>query len=214
VTSKPPVVLVHGLTASTDWWRPTIAALEHAHDLRIVRLPGMRLRDASRWLAEWLAKEGLRGADLVGHSMGGTIALLTAAEAPDSVGRLALIAPAGIFASRTRRSFVLPLARSTLVRVPKRLPWMVRDVMHIGPRRLWRVASDLLQADVTPSLHAVRAPTLVVWGADDRLLPPTLGQLFSDQIPDSRLVVLPRCGHIPMVEAPDELHDHLLRFLS
>jgi pimeloyl-ACP methyl ester carboxylesterase len=60
----------------------------------------------------------------------------------------------------------------------------------------------------------VRAPTLVVWGADDRLLPPTLGQLFSDQIPDSRLVVLPHCGHIPMVEAPAELHDHLLRFLS
>jgi pimeloyl-ACP methyl ester carboxylesterase len=209
-----PVVLVHGMTASTDWWRPTIAALEPHHDVRIVELRGLPVREAARRLAEWLESEGLHGAALVGHSMGGTVAVETAAEAPESVGRLALIAPAGIFPSRSRRSYTLPLARSTLVRAPKELPRMVRDTLRVGPRRLWHLSSDLLRSDITPALRAVRAPALVLWGADDRLLPASLGEEFRALIPDCRLVVLPKCGHIPMLDCPDALHEHLLGFLA
>jgi pimeloyl-ACP methyl ester carboxylesterase len=214
VSDGSPVVLVHGLTASVDWWRPTIAALEPHHDVRIVELPGLTVGDASRRLAGWLEEQGLRGAALVGHSMGGTIALLTAAEAPDLVGRLALLAPAGVFESRSRRSYVLPLAHSTLIRSPRQFPRMIRDSLRIGPVRLWRVSSDLLRCDVMPALRSVRAPTLVLWGANDRLLPPALGQVFCREISDCRLVVLPGCGHVPMLEGPDELHRHLLGFLE
>jgi pimeloyl-ACP methyl ester carboxylesterase len=208
------VVLVHGMTASTDWWRPTIAALEPHHDVRIVELRGLPVREAAQRLAEWLATEDLRDAALVGHSMGGTVAVETAAQAPEAVGRLVLIAPAGIFPSRSRRSYTLPLARSTLMRAPTQLPRMVRDTVRVGPLRLWHMSSDLLRGDITPALRAVRAPSLVVWGAEDRLLPPWLAEEFRTLIPDCRLVVLPKCGHIPMLECPDTLHKHLLGFLA
>lgn len=209
-----PVVLVHGMTASTDWWRPTIAALEPHHDVRLVELRGLPVREAAVRLAEWLESEDLLGAALVGHSMGGTVAIETAAQAPEAVGRLALIAPAGIFPSRSRRSYALPLARSTLMRAPTQLPRMVRDTARVGPLRLWHMSSDLLRGDITPALRAVRAPSLVVWGANDRLLPPALGEEFRTLIPDCRLVVLAKCGHIPMLECPDALHEHLLGFLA
>ena len=208
-----PVVLVHGLTASTDWWRSTIAALEPDHEIRIVRLPGSRYLEAAVSLGEWLERESLMGATIVGHSMGGTVALFTAAEKPEAVGRLALVAPAGVFGTRRRRSYVIPIARS-VGRSPKRLALAARDVLRIGPRRLWHVATDLLGADVAPILRNVRAPTLVVWGADDRVLPPTLGTVFCEEIPDCRLVVLERCGHVPMLEAPGALNEELLRFLE
>jgi pimeloyl-ACP methyl ester carboxylesterase len=84
----------------------------------------------------------------------------------------------------------------------------------MGPLQLWRVASDLLGADIGVALRAVRAPTLVVWGADDRLLPATLGAVFASEIPDARLVILERCAHIPMLEAPEALNGALLRFLD
>ena len=209
-----PVVLVHGMTASTDWWRPTIAALEPHHDVRIVELRGLPVREAAQRLAGWLESEDLHGAALVGHSMGGTVAVETAAQAPEAVGRLVLIAPAGIFPSRSRRSYTLPLARSTLMRAPTQLPRMVRDTVRVGPLRLWHMSSDLLRGDITPALRAVRAPSLVVWGAEDRLLPPWLAEEFRTLIPDCRLVVLPKCGHIPMLECPDTLHEHLLGFLA
>src|SRR5512132_1697429 len=83
-----PVVLVHGMTASTDWWRPTIAALESHHDVRIVELRGLPVREAAQRLAEWLDTEGLRGAALVGHSMGGAVVVETAADAPEPLAPL------------------------------------------------------------------------------------------------------------------------------
>jgi pimeloyl-ACP methyl ester carboxylesterase len=209
-----PVVLVHGMTASTDWWRSTIAALEPHHDVRTVELRGLPVREAAVRLAEWLEREDLRGAALVGHSMGGMVAVETAAQAPEAVGRLALIAPAGIFPSRSRRSYTLPLARSTLMHAPRQLPRMVRDAVRVGPLRLWHLSSDVLRGDITPALRAVRAPSLVVWGANDRLLPPSLGEEFRTLIPDCRLVVLPKCGHVPMLDCPDALHEHLLGFLA
>ena len=211
--SRSPVVLVHGITASTHWWRPTVAALEQEHDVRVVRLPGVPYREAARWLGEWLEREGLQGADVVGHSMGATAALQLSADAPRLVGRLALIAPAGIFARRARRSYVLPLARS-VGGSPRRLAFLARDALRVGPLRLWRIGGDLLASDIALSLRSVKAPTLILWGADDRLLPPTLGSVFSREIAQSRLVLLERCGHVPMLEAPDELNAELLRFLQ
>lgn len=213
MSEKPPVVLVHGLTASTDWWGRTVASLDDLYDVHVVRLPGYRYRDAAAWLGDWLRQEGLEGATVVGHSMGGTVALALAAERPEIVGRLALIAPAGIFATESRRSYVLPIARS-IGRSPHRLAMMVRDAFRVGPIRLWQVGSDLLASDIAETLHRIRVPTLIVWGADDRLLPPTLGGVFSAEIPDARFVVLDRCGHVPMLEAPDALDAALRRFLE
>lgn len=206
------VVLVHGLTASTAWWEETIAALEPTHDAQVVRLPRLRIREAARWLAERLEDDELRGAAIVGHSSGGTIAVLAAAQAPQAVGRLVLVAPAGIFLSRSRLAYARPLAVQVL-RAPRRLPRMIRDSLRVGPIRLPRIAFDLLRVDVAPALPDVRAPTLVVWGADDPLLSPKLGTVFAAQIPDARLVILPDCGHIPMLESPDALHRELLGFL-
>lgn len=213
MTAGPPVVLVHGITASTDWWRSTAADLGRDYDVHVVNLPGFRYAEAARWLGDWLQEHGLEGASVVGHSLGGTVALALAAERPELVGRLALIAPAGIFATQARRSYILPIARS-VGRSPRRLPQVVRDAVRVGPLRLWQVGSDLLASDIAETLHRVRTPTLIVWGADDRLLPPTLGAVFEDAIPDSRLVVLDHCGHVPMVEAPDALNAALAGFLG
>jgi pimeloyl-ACP methyl ester carboxylesterase len=52
-------------------------------------------------------------------------------------------------------------------------------------------------------LPDIRVPTLLVWGAEDRVTPPEVAQQFHALIPDSTLVFLRRCGHVPMLERPD-----------
>jgi pimeloyl-ACP methyl ester carboxylesterase len=208
-----PVVLLHGLSASTQWWRSTVEALEPDYDVHVLRLGGMPYAEAAAWLGDWLVRETDDGATLVGHSMGGAVALLAAAQNRDVVRRLALIAPAGLFATRRRLNYVAPLVRSLGAR-PGRIGPAAWDTARIGPLRLWRVAADLLACDLTPVLGSVHVPTLLVWGADDRLLPPSLAQEFHAQLPNSRLVFLENCGHVPMLEAPEALNVELRRFLE
>jgi pimeloyl-ACP methyl ester carboxylesterase len=68
--------------------------------------------------------------------------------------------------------------------------------------------------DATGSLGEVRAPTLIVTGADDLLCPPRWGDVLEAGIPGARRVTLSRCGHFPMIERPDEYGDLLHEFVS
>jgi pimeloyl-ACP methyl ester carboxylesterase len=67
---------------------------------------------------------------------------------------------------------------------------------------------------LTSRLHRVKAPTLIVWGAEDRLLPPALGEAYQRGIAGSRLVSLERCGHLPPLEQPERFADVVLSFLG
>jgi pimeloyl-ACP methyl ester carboxylesterase len=208
-----PVVLIHGLSGSAGWWRHVAARLEPGREVHQVDLPKrLGLDDAAEWLAERLRADGLAQVDLVGHSMGGLICARLAAARPELVGRLVLIAPAGIApGSRTRH--VVPLLRALRRSSPSLLPLLARDALRTGPRTLWRAAGEVLEADIRAHLGEIRAPTLLLWGGRDVLLPPALGEVFRAEIPDARLVVLERAGHVPMFDAPDDVSRELSEFL-
>ena len=205
----PPVILLHGLAGSGSWWKRVVPALEPDHEVRIVDLPRrLVLEDATEWLAEQLESPSY----LVGHSMGGLIAARLAAERPELVDRLALIAPAGA-SPGTRIAHVAPLLRTVRRSSPHFLALLARDAVLAGPRRLWRAAGEVLEADLRAHLEDITAPTLVVWGGRDRLLPPALGEVFRAEIRDATLVVLEHAGHVPMFDAADELSRELADFL-
>jgi pimeloyl-ACP methyl ester carboxylesterase len=209
--TRERVVLVHGLAGSAGWWRRTADELSRDRDVHVVTLPKLAIDDAVGWLVEQL---GETPTTVVGHSLGGMLALLAAARAPERVTRVVAISPAGVFRKPTRRSHVLPLIRA-LSRVPPRhLPMITRDALRSGPLRLWRTSEELLGSDVLPQLAAVTAPTLVVWGERDPLLPPSLGETFCAEIQDCRLALIPHAAHVPMLDAPDALNAELRRFLD
>jgi pimeloyl-ACP methyl ester carboxylesterase len=206
---RTPVVLVHGLSGSADWWQRIVPDLESDREVRLVDLPQrLALEGAAGWLAERLDTQ----VDLVGHSMGGLIAARLAADRPGLVRRLVLIAPAGL-SPGSRIRHVVPLARALRHSSPRLLPLLARDALRAGPRTLWRAAGEVLEADIRAHLAAIAAPTLVVWGGRDALLPPSLAEVIRSEIPDARLVVLERAGHVPMVEASNEVSRALTEFL-
>lgn len=135
-----------------------------------------------------------------------------AAFQPERIQRLALVAPAGIPCGRGLLSRSLRLVE-TLYDLRERLPTIVGDALRTGPLDIMRGVVFVSGRDLRADLAAVRAPSLLVWGDRDQLVPTRVAEGWQDALPGSRLVLL-RCSHVSMWEAPDELTASLLAFLE
>ena len=149
--------------------------------------------------------------DLAGHSLGALVSVRVAALRPDLVRRLVLIAPPGI---RSRRSvaYAWPLVRSVARSRPGFLVRLTTDALRAGPRNLVRGGRHVARAEVGADLASVTAPTLLLWGEHDRLVPFRDAAQWREGLPDARLVVLANARHVPMLEAPDELAEAIAGF--
>jgi pimeloyl-ACP methyl ester carboxylesterase len=159
---------------------------------------------------------GIERPHLVGHSMGGQIAVHVAADAAP-LGSLTLVDAAGLPRPRTVREMTRFMAGVLPPRawgVPHFIPTIWIDALRAGPRSLLRAGLNLLSDDVTPLLPRIRVPTLVVWGALDPLIPVEYGRRMADAIPGARFVVMEDAAHNVMCDRPHEFNHVLLDFLA
>ena len=218
-----PLILIHGLSGSRRWWRYNLPALEAVRCVYVVELVGfgsvrrrqrsLGVQDAAALVAEWLDALNLKGVTVIGHSMGGQISLRVAALRPERVSRLVLAASSGLL----HRAWWQVAAQLPLAMRRGRLnfvPTILADGARAGLPNLIRSSRDLLQDDVTDLLPEIVQPTLVIWGKNDVLLPPALGEAIAAGIRGSQFVLLPHAGHVLMVDAPDEFNREVLAFLS
>ncbi len=224
---SPPVVLLHGLSGSSRWWQRNVGAVAGRH--RVVlpdvigfgrsRCPGP-LPDVpglAEVLAGWAAGLGDGRVRLVGHSMGGQLAIHVAARHPELVERLVLVDAAGIPRPLTPRQmarFAYEMTPPHRWGDPRFLPVIVGDALKAGAFTILRALRHIVRDDVRPLLSAIAAPTLVVWGERDSIIPLEHGRRMRAAIPDARLLVLKRAYHNPMVDRPEEFNAALLAFLD
>jgi pimeloyl-ACP methyl ester carboxylesterase len=181
---------------------------------------------------------GIARASLIGNSLGGKIAWNFVAAYPDRVNRLVLISPDG-FASPgfeydkpaqlpamlkllpyTLPEFLLRMNLAVAYANPKNLSQPVLDrywdmMLATGNRRamLARMQQVLLH-DPAPILKTIQAPTLLLWGEQDGMIPFSNAQDYLRDMPHAELVALPGLGHVPFEEAPEKSLPPVLLFLS
>jgi pimeloyl-ACP methyl ester carboxylesterase len=221
------LLLIHGLSGSSRWWSRNVGEL--CRDRRVLvpdligfgrsravgRLP--RIADVADLLLHWVAAMELDRLSIVGHSMGGQISIHLATAAPERVERLALVDSSGIPRTLSARALMRFAAEAgPLWRWgdPTFLPVIAGDAFTAGPRVLLRAIQNLLLDDVRPLLPMIEAPTLILWGERDGLVPLSDAFEFRRLIPDSRLAVLRGAAHNPMVDRPSDFNRILLRFLD
>jgi pimeloyl-ACP methyl ester carboxylesterase len=217
-----PVVLVHGLGTSDRWWAPTIPVLAERRRVLAVDLVGfgrsagqpVRLDIAADQLAAWAEAIGLERAAWVGHSMGGIVVTDLAARHPGLVKRLVLVNAAGLPISQRVTSHLRNILHATPVLPLAAYPIAVECVLRCGPLAIMRAGHQILATDLGDRLDAIRAPTLVIWGGRDRLLPPSYGRRMAARIPRARYVELTEAGHSPQWEQPAEFVRTLSAFLE
>jgi pimeloyl-ACP methyl ester carboxylesterase len=216
-------LLVHGLGASWRWWEPVVESLGARFRIYLLDLPGFGtargrpfvLDDAPSYVRAFLAEARIEPATLIGHSLGGAVCARAAALWPEAVERLVLVAPAGLLERRRPIQYVLPMVTALRHARPRFLRVLALDSLRAGAVTLYRAGRQLLGDDMLhDELESIRAPTLLVWGERDPMVPARLASAYERAIPDTRLVVIPRAGHVPMAERPDQFARAVLDFAS
>jgi pimeloyl-ACP methyl ester carboxylesterase len=203
-----PVVMIHGLGGSWTWWRNNIDVLAQHHQVYALEL-GRRERwldsrgrvrpaEAADVLAGWLDRMDLARVHLIGHSMGGQMSIRLAATYPERVNRLVLVDATGL----PFGAGLLSLTRRAIMPAPERTREFRRMVLvsnwRTNPFVVFQTARDMVRDDVSPLLPRIQAPTLIIWGGRDPMVPVANAYALQAGIPDARLLVIPHAGHNPM----------------
>ncbi len=229
-----PVVLLHGFPFCREIFLPVMPALAQVGRVVAVDLPGFgqspplspgfSLADVAREILELLPALGLERAVLVGHSMGGYVALEVAAQKPGALAGLVLLAShpradnpeakarrqEGIQAIRLgkRGEFLGSfLARLWSPWTLQHAPRLLREVEAMTETVSDEVLVGYLQAmadrrDHTDTLRRLQVPVGVVVGEADPLIPQGLAADVAKEAPRGQLVVVPEAGHLPTLEKP------------
>ena len=233
-----PLVLIHGLGAKAEDWAPMLPALAaHGFHVYAIDLLGygrsakpadatFSVREEERVVTSFMRAVGLERADVGGWSMGGWVALRLALDRPELVQHLVLYDAAGIyfplespetlFAPANADDFRALVAKLTTTRMPT---FLVDDALRRFRQNGWvirrSVASMTSGADLLDfRLSTLRRPTLIVWGAQDHLIPVSVGETLHRSIAGSSLAVLPGCGHLAPAECSRPALKATLEFLQ
>lgn len=232
-----PLLFLHG--AGGLVWDPFLDALAQRYRVLAPEHPGAGesqgvehvhdLWDLVLYYGELLDALGIDATRVVGHSFGAMVAAELAATSPERVSKLILIAPIGLW----RDDHPVPDISGM---PPEELPALIfadpagpvaRAMPALDPtdpEALFRAAMTLASIlqfiwplpdkGLSKRLYRVKAPTLLVWGADDRLVHPTYGDDFAKAIAGARLEVVQGAGHLPQLEQFERVLPLVTDFLA
>ena len=217
-----PLILVHGYNGSCDYFMPhTLPSLGVERHVIALDLPGNGLSgklpahslDAyNDFLDAFIAALGFEQADLLGHSMGGQVAIAAVARYPHRFRKLVLVDSAGL-PELIKTQWLAPIKMLTdsSLRQVRMYPTFVK----IGMRaRAGREGFNIIRSSsIRRELKQLNIPTLIVWGSRDRVVPLEHGAFMAKHIPGARLAIVRGAGHMPFYEKPRECGRLILSFL-
>jgi pimeloyl-ACP methyl ester carboxylesterase len=234
----PDVILIPGLTAGREVWRATAAALPgyRVHLIQVAGFAGEPARGnrsgpvvapLADEIARYIAENRLDHPAIVGHSMGGTIAMMIAARRPELTGRIMVVdmlpQPAGLFGGSARDAS--PLADFIATRGGGRLFGALMGVFsppnsansRSDTDVVGRATQELMRTDLTPQLPRIRVPMTVVYASPDPQANAAIDRSFARAYaaaPQARLVRVDGSGHMVMLDQPARFRAALRDFLA
>jgi pimeloyl-ACP methyl ester carboxylesterase len=236
----PAVILLHGLGGDGSRWTPLMQSL--ASDFRVIALDQIGFGQSDKplvnynhgllaeFLAEFIKTTGVGKATLVGHSMGGFVAVYAAVHHPDVVERLVLVDGGGLVTAPRSAHLIQIQNGTTLAETREYFELMFYDKSRVTDEMVRDNFVRRLQVAYTigkmqearakglatvseAEARKISAPTLILWGKQDRLLDPSDAAQLDRVIPNSRAVLIEACGHLPQIEQRDLFNKLVREFL-
>jgi pimeloyl-ACP methyl ester carboxylesterase len=235
----PPFVYLHSTLGESMRWLPFHAAWARHFTVYAPLHPGFgksggfdqidRIEDMAFHYLELFDALGLEEVILGGVSLGGWIAAEFAVRWPERVKRLWISGAPGLWVEEQP----LPDLFRDMARIDRLRPMLFHDpssfaatmVLPDNPDDERRVAGFMAMTvlarltwerpydpKLPERLHRVGCPTLLLWGADDRLVPPAYGEAYRKHLPHAEMKLIPACGHLGMFEKEREFVDAVTAF--
>jgi pimeloyl-ACP methyl ester carboxylesterase len=232
-----PLLYLHGARGAGHWL-PFMEALSEKFEVIVPEHPGFGRSETPTWLdnigdlayfyLDFIEGLGLDQVHLVGASLGGWIAAELAVRNQTSLRSLTLVAAAGIHVQGVEKGDIFlwsaqelacnlfydqKLAEAMLQEQANQEQQDIQLNNRLTTAKLsWQ--PRLYDLHLAKWLHRITLPTLIVWGAEDKLIPSPYGPAFRDLIPNARLEILHNCGHLPQVEKTTDFVNMVTRFLQ
>jgi pimeloyl-ACP methyl ester carboxylesterase len=181
---------------------------------------------------------GLERPSIVGESLGGWMAAEMAALRPKEIGRLALAAPVGLWRDEAPVADLFGMMPGELVPYlyhnlecpPAQMMTMMTTTlfsdkdhrtqeqietiisMSRGFRTIAKFLFPIPEAGLERRLWRIQAPTMIIWGAEDRFISPGYAEIFRKKIPHAEIVTIPKTGHVISLESPAALAEAVQRW--
>jgi pimeloyl-ACP methyl ester carboxylesterase len=247
----PPVLLVHGWLSSSRIWEQLAARLAQRFTVYTLdlsgfgesdkHLSGYGVRNGSRLLYAFCAHFGLTRTGVIGHDLGGDMAVKLAADHPDVVGRLALVATP---ADEKQIDLPTPLLLATLpvlgpivytlgrLAQPVRKVWMrpfvadqrdlteevVEDAGRSTPAAVSKTLNvarrEISRGRLARQARIIKIPLLLIAGEEDQIVDPQAVGVWASSVDHAEVCLLDECGHLPMIERTAEFNAQILAFLT
>ncbi len=235
----PDVILIPGLTSGRAVWNGTVAALPgyRYHLIQVSGFAGEPARGNARGavvapladeIARYISERGLERPAIVGHSMGGTLAMMIGARHPDLAGRIMVVdmlpQPAGLFGSSSSGSLANSLRNWMSTPSGRRLVGGLLNAFsppesthaRSDPEVVAQAMHELSSMDLGPQLGRIRAPLTVVYGSPDPQARAAIDRSFTAGFAPARgarLVRIDDSGHMVMLDQPARFQAAVREFL-
>ncbi|WP_217602736.1 alpha/beta fold hydrolase [Chitinophaga sp. GbtcB8] len=230
-----PLVMLHGLFGALSNFRDLLDHFKLSNKVVIPMLPLFDLNilettvsGLAKYVHKFIEARGYENVHLLGNSLGGHVALVYLLKHPEApVSSLTLTGSSGLFENgmgetypkRGDYEYIRKKTELTFYDPAMATKELVDEVFEIVGNRLKVIkiialAKSAIRHNLGEELSDLKIPTLLVWGQNDTITPPMVGEEFHKLIPNSELHFIDKCGHAPMMEVPGEFNMILHAFLD
>ncbi|HRG32000.1 MAG: alpha/beta hydrolase [Saprospiraceae bacterium] len=227
------ILLLHGLFGALSNFKGIIDYFGNRYRVIVPILPiyelpilQVSLSGLVNYVYDFVRHKDLKQINLLGNSLGGHVGLLYALEDLDRIASITLTGSSGLYESgmgntfpkRGDYDFIKTKTEATFYDPKVATKELVDEVYGIvndrgKAIRVIATAKSAIRHNLGDKLHLIKKPALLIWGENDIVTPPFVGEKFKELLPDAQLFILEKCGHAPMMEKPEEFNLIFEKFL-